>query len=173
MCQELLFNRYRVWVWKDDQALEMSGDDICTTMWRYALPLNCKPKWLKEWTFHYVSLPQLKILEKWKMRFKNPTKVYGTKLLEGCPPRPWKGTWEWTLKLKLYYLHGKYFKYKSKVLVVQSCLTPCDLMDYSPPGSSIHGILQVRILKWVAIPFSNFKCVTIKKKIPHKKYMYL
>ena len=29
------------------------------------------------------------------------------------------------------------------------------LMDYSPPGSSVHGILQVRILEWVAIPFSR------------------
>ena len=28
-------------------------------------------------------------------------------------------------------------------------------MNYSPPGSSVHGILQVRILEWVAIPFSE------------------
>ena len=33
----------------------------------------------------------------------------------------------------------------------QSCLTLCDTMDYSPPGSSIHGILQARILEWVAM----------------------
>ena len=31
----------------------------------------------------------------------------------------------------------------------------CDPMDYSPPGSSVHGILQARILEWVAIPFSR------------------
>ena len=31
----------------------------------------------------------------------------------------------------------------------------CDLTDYSPPGSSVHGILQARILEWVAIPFSR------------------
>ena len=37
----------------------------------------------------------------------------------------------------------------------QSRLTLCDLMDFSPPGSSIHGILQARILEWVAISFSN------------------
>ena len=37
----------------------------------------------------------------------------------------------------------------------QSCLTLCDPMDYSPPGSSVQGILQARILKWVAIPFSR------------------
>ena len=41
------------------------------------------------------------------------------------------------------------------VSVVQSCPTLCDPMDYSPPGSSIHGIFQARILEWVAIPFSK------------------
>ena len=30
-----------------------------------------------------------------------------------------------------------------------------DPMDYSPPGSSVHGTLQARVLKWVAIPFSR------------------
>ena len=40
-------------------------------------------------------------------------------------------------------------------LVAKSCLTLCDTMDCSPPGSSIHGILQARILEWVAIPFSR------------------
>ena len=39
------------------------------------------------------------------------------------------------------------------VLVTQLCLTLCDPMDYSPPGSSVHGILQARILEWVAISF--------------------
>ena len=38
------------------------------------------------------------------------------------------------------------------VLVAQLCPTLCDPMDYSPPGSSIHGILQARILEWVALP---------------------
>ena len=37
----------------------------------------------------------------------------------------------------------------------QSDLTLCDLMDCSPPGSSVHGIFQVRILKWIAISFSR------------------
>ena len=37
-------------------------------------------------------------------------------------------------------------------LVIQSCLTLCNPMDCSPPGSSVHGILQVRILEWVAMP---------------------
>ena len=38
---------------------------------------------------------------------------------------------------------------------LQSCLTLCNLIDGSPPGSSIPGILQARILEWVAISFSN------------------
>ena len=40
-----------------------------------------------------------------------------------------------------------------KVLVTQFCLTLCNPMNFSLPGSSVHGILQVRILEWVAIPF--------------------
>ena len=42
-----------------------------------------------------------------------------------------------------------------EVLISQSCLTLCDPMDCSPPGSSVYGKLQARILEWVAIPFSR------------------
>ena len=41
------------------------------------------------------------------------------------------------------------------VLITQLCPTLCDPMDCSPPGSSVHGILQARILVWMAIPFSR------------------
>ena len=41
------------------------------------------------------------------------------------------------------------------VLVAQSCLTLCDPMDCSPPGSSVHGVSQARILEWVPISFSR------------------
>ena len=41
------------------------------------------------------------------------------------------------------------------VLVTQYYLTLCNLMDYNLPGSYVHGILQARILEWVAIPFSR------------------
>ena len=47
-----------------------------------------------------------------------------------------------------FYLSGK-------VLGAQSCPTVCDPMDCSPPGSSVHGILQAKIWEWVAIPFSR------------------
>ena len=42
-----------------------------------------------------------------------------------------------------------------KVNVAQSCPTVCDPTDYSPPGSSVHGVLQARKLEWVAVPFSS------------------
>ena len=39
--------------------------------------------------------------------------------------------------------------------LLQLCSTLCDLMDYSTPGSSVHGILHTRILDWVAVPSSR------------------
>ena len=46
-------------------------------------------------------------------------------------------------------------KVKSESEVAQSCLALCDPMDCSLSGSSVHGILQARILEWVAISFSR------------------
>ena len=40
-------------------------------------------------------------------------------------------------------------------LITQSCPTLCNPMDYSPPGSSVHGIIQTRILQWVVMPSSR------------------
>ena len=51
-----------------------------------------------------------------------------------------------TLKVKFW---------KLKVLVSLSCPALCDPVDRSPPGSSVHGILQAKILEWVVIPFSS------------------
>ena len=45
-------------------------------------------------------------------------------------------------------------KVKSESEVTQSCPTLSDCMDCSPPGSSVHGILQARVLEWGAIAFS-------------------
>ena len=39
--------------------------------------------------------------------------------------------------------------------LLQSCPTLCDPTDYSPPGSSVHGIFQARVLEWDAIAFSR------------------
>ena len=50
----------------------------------------------------------------------------------------------------------KYAHCKGKVLVAQLCPTLCDPMTCNPPGSSVHGVFQVRILEWVAVPFSRW-----------------
>ena len=47
--------------------------------------------------------------------------------------------------------------------LAQSCPTLCDPMDYSPPSSSVHGILQARILEWVAISFGVEICVNLAR----------
>ena len=46
-------------------------------------------------------------------------------------------------------------KVNSESEVAQSCPTPSDPMDYSLPGSSVHGIFQARVLEWGAIAFSK------------------
>ena len=55
---------------------------------------------------------------------------------------------------KLRYNKGP-MKVTVELLVPQSCLTLCDPMDCGPPGSSVDGILQARILEWVATSFSR------------------
>jgi len=45
-------------------------------------------------------------------------------------------------------------KVKSESEDAQSCLTLSDPMDFSLPGSSIHGIFQARVLEWISIAFS-------------------
>ena len=47
------------------------------------------------------------------------------------------------------------WKWKVKLWVAQWCPTLCDPMDCNLPGSSVHGILQARVLEWVAISFSR------------------
>ena len=59
----------------------------------------------------------------------------------------------------LFYLQICVFKLvnqvKVKVIVFPSCMTFCDPVDHSSPGSSIHRIIKARIVEWVAIPFSR------------------
>ena len=56
---------------------------------------------------------------------------------------------------------------KVKVLISQWCPSLCDPMDCSLPGSSVHGILQARILEWVAIPFSRGSSQPPNGRSPH------
>ena len=58
-----------------------------------------------------------------------------------------------TLNPEKLYIHRAAAVSAAKLL--QSCLTLCDPIDSSPPGSPVPGILQARTLEWVAISFSN------------------
>ena len=60
------------------------------------------------------------------------------------------GNVTWRLLFKFYSLH-----HACMCVSLQSCLILCNPMDYSLPGSSVHGILQARILEWVAVPSST------------------
>ena len=57
--------------------------------------------------------------------------------------------------LTMYQTELAMFKCFVPCLVPQSCPTLCDLTDYSPPGSSVLGILQARILEWVTMSSSR------------------
>ena len=56
---------------------------------------------------------------------------------------------------RLDYWRGLPFPSSHNIMKAQSCLTLCEPMDCSLPGSSLHGIFQARILEWVALSFSG------------------
>ena len=68
-------------------------------------------------------------------------------------PRPWDSPGKNT-GVGCHFLL-QCMKVKSESEVAQSCLTLCDPMDCTPPGSSIHGIFQARVLEWAAIAISS------------------
>ena len=66
---------------------------------------------------------------------------------------------------------GKYTREKKKSEVSQSCPTLCDPIGCSLPGSSLHGILQARVLEWVAIFLLQgiFPTQGLNPSLPHSK----
>ena len=64
------------------------------------------------------------------------------------PIKPWTEPY-------LQLVDSRMFNYVLSCSVAKSCPTLCHPMDCSPPGSAVHGILQARILEWVAISFSR------------------
>ena len=69
-------------------------------------------------------------------------------------PRPWDSPGKNTGVGCPFLLQS--MKVKTESEVIQSCLTLSDRMDCSPPGSSVHGIFQARVLEWGAIAFSIY-----------------
>ena len=72
---------------------------------------------------------------------------------------PLQGAWVWSLiwglRSCMPHIMAKKKKNAAAATSLQSCPTLCDPIDGSPPGSPVHGILQARILEWVAISFSS------------------
>ena len=80
----------------------------------------------------------------------SPTVSISLFCLSACPLLPCKEVHQYhPSRFHIYALK------ESESEVAQSCPTLCDPVDCSPPGSSVHGILQARILEWVAISFSK------------------
>ena len=82
-------------------------------------------------------------------------------------PRPWDSPGKNTGVGCHFLLQG--MKVKSESEVAQSCPTPSDPMDCSPPGSSVPGIFQARALEWVPLPspqvwFTCYKIHTHKER---------
>ena len=87
-----------------------------------------------------------------------------------CAPQRWQSTrlphpWDSPGKNTGVGCHLlQCMKVKSESEVARSCLTPSDPMDCSPPGPSVHGIFQARVLEWGAIAFSMTNLDSILKK---------
>ena len=98
---------------------------------------------------------------------KNTPAAKSAKLLQSCPtlcdpidgrqptrlPSPWDSPGKNT-GVGCHFLL-QCMKVKRESEVAQSCTTPSDAMDCSPPGCSVHGIFQARVLEWGAIAFSE------------------
>ena len=90
---------------------------------------------------------------------------------EGEGWRGWSDYWGyfmiflfWESRIKSNFLVLVLTTWKSQAPCVVS--DSCDLMDWNPPGPSVHGIFQARILEWVAIFFSKATCLFLQKNLP-------
>ena len=106
-------------------------------------------------TLRHHGLWPARLLCPWNSPGKN-TGVGGHSLLQGDLPNPGIDPRSPALQADSLPSEppGKPRKYPY-VKVAQLCLTLCDPIDCSPPGSFVHGILQARILEWVAVPSSK------------------
>ena len=121
-----------------------------------AIPFSGSSNWSRDQT--WVSRITGRFFTIWAMRehplWKSQVRDY---LLQESPGplvlQP--GQWRMLSVLPVLPLVLYWQKRKRKVLVTQSCPMLCDPMDCGPPGSSVHGVLQGRILEWIAMPFSR------------------
>ena len=100
--------------------------------------------------------------------------VYDVLLLSSAFARIFLGvvrsrSWPWRI---LGRLEDHWYIVRVCELVAPSCLTLCDPMICSPPGSSVHGMLQARILEWVAISFSRYIVLGWSKSLSFSIWSY-
>ena len=97
----------------------------------------------------------------WRPHRRQPTRL----------PRPWDSPGKNT-GVGCHFLL-QCMKVKGQSEVAQSYPTLSNPMDCSPPGSSVHGIFQARVLEWGAIAFSNPFLLKFKKKFNHLKTWFM
>ena len=110
---------------------------------------NCK-KWGKKWVPYSANYSPLGITT-FEREFAKALNITIWMLMAKCWLRSCRSKNARTLTLDN---SCRKLLMSSACLVAQLCPTLCDPMDRSPPGSSVHAILQARILEWVAISFS-------------------
>ena len=86
-------------------------------------------------------------------------------------PRPWDSPGKNT-GVGCHFLL-QCMKVKSESEVAQSCPTLSDPMDCSPPGSSVHGIFQARVLEWGAVAFSDMLSRLVITFLPCSKHLLI
>ena len=117
--------------------------------WRSGKESTCKCKRPRRHGFDpwFRKIPRRR---KWQ-----PTPVFSWKIPRTVEPGGLYNSWGHKSWTRLRRLTQEPSSGLCVCSVSKSCQTLCDPMDYSPPGSSVHGIFQARILEWVAVSFSR------------------
>ena len=123
-------------------------------------PLTSLPKWTRTWTSYPCSLYLFSVVY-FSSKYHHILMVHYLLFFSGLPniSQPYhisRGNFLVLFMISFPVHRSTLYKVSEQVSeVAQLCPTLCDPVDCSLPGSSIHGILQTRILEWVAISFSR------------------
>ena len=154
-CEELTHWK-RPWCWEGLGA-GGEGDDRRWDGW-IASPTRWTWVWVNSGSWWWTGRPGvLRFMGLHRVRHDWVTELKQRRLYTKQCMQTWVSVLFFSLLIYFYY---KFFRVKYAIYVymhansLQSCPTLWDAMDHSPPGSSVHWILQARILEWVAVPSS-------------------